>query len=356
MSIIALKKMQLQWRERKQLNVTQLPDLLKRMSKLLEEGYAFPHCIEMLVPYHVKNYQSMEEYVQAVLKGGGGPVQIMEIFGLDKQYLVAIQLAEITGNLSETLRQVAEQLHFHTEMKKKLIKVVSYPVALFIFLIALFIAFRTYFLPNMSSMVSSRAQGEETSSIQWATFFLHMPDYFLVLLFLLMLALFSVWQYIQRKRIDLQLNILFKIPLIGHFWRLLLTRQFARSLGSLLQTGFSLQQALDYLKVQHHQKQLAYVAERVQQRVIYGDSLQASVVLLGYFYPRFQQFVAHGEASGLLGRELMLYSELLDERIQAIIQIILAIIQPLMFIVIAVCVIAAYLSILIPMYNLLEFV
>lgn len=352
MPITALRNLQ----ERRQLTVSHLPDFLKRMSILLGEGYSFADCIEMLLPYHVKKYSYYEERIQKVLKDGGGSVRIMKLFGLEQQYLVAIELAEVTGDLRGTLSQIADQIHFHAETKKKLVKVLTYPTVLFVSLIGLFLVFRTYFLPNMSSMVSSRAQGEKTTSIEWATFFLHMPDYFVALGVVLVAGIVGLWLYIQRKRVDLQLNILFKIPLIGHFWRLLLTRQFARSLGSLLRTGVSLQQALEYLKSQPHQKQLAYVAERIQLRVIYGESLQASIFLCGYFYPRFEQFVAHGEASGLLGRELILYSELLDARLQMIVQTLLVFIQPLMFIVIAACVVAAYLSILIPMYSLLDFV
>lgn len=355
MSISVLEKIR-QYREQRQFTVKNLPDFLSRMSKLLEEGYTFAHCISMLLPYHVKFYTQVEERTEQILKGGGGPERIMALFGVETSYLVAIKLAEYTGDLAGTLEQIAEQIHFQTETKKKMVKVLMYPVLLFVFLVGLFIAFRMYFLPNMSSMVSSRAQGGETSSMQWAAFFLHMPDYFIVLAGMSLLLLFTFYMYIQRKRVDLQLSILFKIPLLGHFWRLVLTRQFARHLGNLLKTGFSLQQALAHLKNQPHHKQISYIAEQMQQRVIYGESLQATIRLMGYFYPRFEQFVAHGEASGLLGRELLLYSELLDARLQTIIQLLLTIVQPLLFIVIAICVIAAYLSILIPMYSLLEFV
>ena len=247
-------------------------------------------------------------------------------------------------------------MSFHAEMKARFVKVLAYPALLFAFLLSLFFAFRTYFLPNMSLMVSSRAQGQQTTSIQWAKFFLHTPDYFIGLGIILGLILFGLFIYVKRKRVDFQLIFLFKIPLLGHLWKLILTRQFARSLGNLLLTGFSLQQALEQLKQQQHQAQLAYVSEVVQKRIIFGDSLGHTVQVLGYFYPKFEHFISHGEASGLLGRELIIYCELLDNRLQSMIRFVMGIVQPLMFIIIAACVIAAYLSILIPMYDLLDFI
>lgn len=335
---------------------SELPTLLQRISTLLNEGYTFAHSIEMLLPYHVKQYEPLQQEISNILRGGGSVTQVFQLLSLDTQYLVSIELAEVTGKLSEAIGLVAKQLVFQQQAKMKLIKVMSYPLILFTFLIILFLAFRTYFLPNMSSVITSRVHSESSASIQWSTFFLHMPDYIIAVGMVLVIVLSIFVYYIRKKRIDLQLLLLFKLPLIGLFWRLFLTRQFARHLGNLLLAGFSLQKAFDHLKSQQHQKQIAYIAGSLQERILIGDSLERTVEVVGYFYPKFEHFIAHGEASGLLGRELILYCELLDEKLQKIIERILAIIQPLLFVIIAICVIAAYLSILIPMYDVIDFI
>lgn len=335
---------------------SELPTLLQRISTLLNEGYTFAHSIEMLLPYHVKQYEPLQQEISNILRGGGSVTQVFQLLSLDTQYLVSIELAEATGKLSEAIGLVAKQLVFQQQAKMKLIKVMSYPLILFTFLIIFFLAFRTYFLPNMSSVITSRVHSESSASIQWSTFFLHMPDYIIAVGIVLVIVLSIFVYYIRKKRIDLQLHLLFKLPLIGLFWRLFLTRQFARHLGNLLLAGFSLQKAFDHLKSQQHQKQIAYIAGSLQERILIGDSLERTVEVVGYFYPKFEHFIAHGEASGLLGRELILYCELLDEKLQKIIERILAIIQPLLFVIIAICVIAAYLSILIPMYDVIDFI
>ncbi|MEK4628065.1 MAG: competence type IV pilus assembly protein ComGB [Solibacillus sp.] len=339
-----------------QKSVADLATFLDRMSTLLSEGYTFAHCIEMLLPYHAKHYERVQQEITSILNSGGNATQVLQILGLEKQYLVSIELAELTGQLQETVLIVSKQLIFQRESKSKLLKVLTYPIILFLFITFLFFAFRTYFLPNMSSMVTTRATSEVSSSIQWSTFFLHLPDYIVGVTLITCFLLFLYFVYIRKKRIDLQLKLLFRLPFIGLFWRLVLTRQFSRVLGNLLMAGFSMQQAFEHLNNQQHQKQIAYVSEVLQKRVIWGESLASAVKQVGYFYPKFEHFIAHGEASGLLGRELILYCELLDERLQAIIRLLLGVIQPLLFIIIAICVIAAYLSILIPMYDVLDFI
>lgn len=335
---------------------SELPTLLQRTATLLNEGYTFANSIEMLLPYHVKRYEPVQQEITHILQSGGSITEVFQLLHLDKEYLVSIELAEMTGTLSESIQNVAKQLTFQQQAKAKLVKVLSYPLILFSFLIVLFLAFRTYFLPNMSSVVTSRVSDDVSSSIQWATFFLHMPDYIVGLSIIITCLLTVFILYIRKKRIDLQLNLLFRLPIISLLWRLILTRQFSRHLGNLLLAGFSLQHAFDHLKSQSHQKQIAYIAETLQHRILIGDSLTHAVKLVGYFYPKFEQFIEHGEASGHLGRELILYCELLDEKLKKIIERILSIIQPLLFIVIAICVIAAYLSILIPMYDVIDFI
>lgn len=341
---------------KERIQVVQFPQFLIRTSTLLKEGYTFAECIEMLLPYHLKNYSKWSTVIEQVFQDGAGSTKIFECLGMKRQYLLSIDLAEMTGNLSQTLYVVANQMQFAHETKNRIVKSLIYPTCLFILIVSLFIAFRLKFLPNIQQMMYSRAGYSETSSIQWSKFFLHMPDYIIMLSVGIVILLVLIGLYVSRKRIDIQLAILLKIPFIRYYWRLIITKQFARTLGELLLTGFSLQAALEHLMNQSHQKQIAYIASTIQQRVIYGDTLAQAVLLSGFFYPKFNHFIAHGEQSGLLGRELMLYVELLDSKLQNVIKMTTKTVQPMLFIIIAVCIVAAYLSILLPMYNMLDVV
>ena len=349
-----LKRILALCQRKERIRVVQFPQLLMRTSTLLGEGYTFAECIEMLLPYHLKDYSKWSTVMEQAFQDGAGPTKIFECMGMKRQYLLSIDLAEMTGNLPQTLYVVANQIEFAHETKNRVIKLLIYPTFLFMLIVGLFVAFRLKFLPNIQQMMYSRAGYSESSSIQWSKFFLHMPDYIITISVVVVSLLVSIGIYVSRKRIDIQLAIVLKIPFISYYWRLLITRRFSRTLGELLLTGFSLQAALEHLMEQSHQKQIAYIASTIQQRVIYGDSLARAVLLSNFFYPKFNHFIAHGEQSGLLGRELILYAELLDSKLQNGIKMITKTVQPMLFIIIAVCIVAAYLSILLPMYNMLD--
>ncbi|WP_042473807.1 competence type IV pilus assembly protein ComGB [Bacillus ndiopicus] len=354
MHILRIDSRLLQFAIRKKIRVKRLPELIERMSQLLQEGYTFADCITMLLPYHVKDFKYWQELIDSCFQKGQGVTVILRQLGVKPQFLIAIQLAEATGHLANTLQIVAQQMVFREKIKMRFIKILLYPILLFIFIISLFTAFRLYFLPTIEQMLHSRTTQVENSTVQWTKFFLHVPDYFIILAFCLSVIAIVALIYIRQKRVDLQLAILLKIPILRYFWTLIITRQFARSLGDLLVSGMSLQQSLLYLEQQELQPQLAYIAKRIGKRIIYGDSLAHTILLIGFFFPRFEQFIDHGEKSGLLGRELLIYADLLDQKLENIIQSTMQLIQPILFLVIAACIIAAYLSILLPMYKMLE--
>ncbi|RHW38497.1 type II secretory pathway protein [Lysinibacillus yapensis] len=336
--------------------IHQLPSFLNRLSTLLQEGYTFSDSIDMLLPYHVDDLEYWRTIVQEKLRNGENAINILQCFPIPKHFLIVIQISEESGKLAESLQTISQQLDFNEKMKKKIISLLTYPVLLSIFMIGIFFAFRTYFLPNITQIINTRTNSDSESSVFLSSLFLRLPDVFVIALLVLLTLVLASLLYIKRQEIHTQIKILMKIPFFNYFYKLHLTKQLAKALGDLLVGGFALQQALEILQSQQLNKILSYVANEIEKQVIYGESLSVAVFKLEWFFPNFEEFIKHGEKSGYLGRELLIYSELLDEKLQFFIKKGVSVMQPLFFIVIAISIIAAYLSILLPMYELIEII
>lgn len=329
--------------------------LLKKMSVLLEEGFTFSDSLFMLLPHHLKKDTGGEVKIRAQLRNGSSMTEVLRLLGYPKIYLMTILVSEEHGKTIQALKAVANQLEKKEQNRERLQKLLVYPAVLFVFLILLFFAFRTYFLPNMSFMMAN--QSSETSfDLTLSKLFLHLPDFFIVLgiSFISMLILFLIW--LKKKRVTSQILFLLKIPYINKHFKLQITRQISYELGGLIQSGMSMQEALELLKTQTLQPYLAKVAEILQKRIVYGESLSTAIQQEPYFYKGFYVHVLHGEQGGNLGRELQIYSEFLIERTENTIQRSLALVQPLLFVVIALCILGAYLAILLPMYKMMDLV
>ncbi|QCR32846.1 competence type IV pilus assembly protein ComGB [Lysinibacillus sp. SGAir0095] len=340
----------------KSMKVHQLPSFLNRISTLLNEGYTFSDSIDMLLPYHVDDPAAWRKIILEKLKNGEGSTEILECFLIPKHFLVAIKISEESGKLAQSLQTISKQMDFNEKMRKKLINLLSYPIFLSIFLVSIFLAFRTYFLPNITQILNTRTDATNNATVFISSIFLHLPDIFCLILVSTILLLTTFIIYIKKQHVQKQLSIMLKIPIINYFYKLNITNQLARTLGELLIVGFSLQQALTILQDQQLNKILAYVSEKIETQVIFGESLSTAVHNLGWFSAKFDEFIKHGEKSGYLGRQLLIYSELIEEKLQFFIKKGVSIVQPIFFIIIALSIIAAYLSILLPMYELIEII
>ncbi|MEK5232484.1 competence type IV pilus assembly protein ComGB [Lysinibacillus sp. FSL K6-0232] len=338
------------WRLREQ------AQFFNRLCVLMQEGYLFPQALAMLLPHHIESHQDVQRQIDDKLRQGVGVAGILETLQLSKQHLVAITVAENNGHMIEALEGIAKQLAVNEQTKKKLLKLLAYPIALTFFLLLLFFVFRTVFLPNIEKMTTSRTVESEPAAVALSNLLLHVPDVVIVVI-LLTLCLIGLCRLIlTRQPIAKQLTILLKIPFLQRYFRLTLTRQFAAYLGSLLQSGFSLQASLQILEEQQLQPFLQNLSQRIKERVIFGESLAQAVMMLAVFQKDFPIFIEHGEQSGYLGKELVLYSELLMDKQEHLLQKMLSLVQPSFFILIALCIVAAYMSLLLPIYHMIEIV
>ncbi|KOP70479.1 chromosome partitioning protein ParA [Lysinibacillus sp. FJAT-14745] len=351
-----IERIRLDYKKATKWRVREQARFFSRLSVLMQEGYLFPQAISILLPHHIEGHEEIQKLINEKLRQGVGVSGIFEALQLPKHHLVAIIVAENNGGMIETLKGVAQQMALSETTKKKLMKLLLYPIVLIIFLLLLFLVFRTIFFPNIEKMVTSRTVGTEEAGIALSKVLLHFPDALIVAGIAVICSIFIFHLYLKRRPIARQLNIILNTPLIRIYIRMSLTRQFAAYLGSLLQSGFSLQASLQILEEQRLQPFLQYLARCLKERVVFGDTLTQAVHLMTVWQKDFSIFVEHGEQSGYLGKELVLYSELLTEKQEQLLHKILAFVQPTFFIIIAMCIVAAYVSLLLPIYHMIELV
>ncbi len=333
----------------------QIPSLFYRMSTLLEEGYTFADAINMLLPYHVDNVEFWREKIQDQLRNGSNVVDILQSLAVQDKYLMGLKIAEENGEMALAFKNAAMQMEFNEKMLKKLINLLVYPIFLIVILTSIFIAFRKIFLPNLTEIITSRTN-ENISSLNVSKIFLHLPDFIFILTGITMFISILFSFYIRKQTIQEQIRIIMKIPIVNYFYKLQITRHFSNVLGGLIVGGFSLQHALAVIQEQQLNKTLSYVTMVIERNIKYGESLSTAVSIMDVFFPKFEVFIKHGEKSGYLGRELLIYCELLDEKLQSIIKTSISLIQPFFFLLIGLCIVVAYLSILLPMYKLIDII
>lgn len=330
-------------------------NFLEKFGSLLQEGYSFGDAVSMLTPHHLQHVENIEQTIANQLKSGKSLEDVLRFLGVDEHYLMTLFVAQQSGSVADGLFLIAKMMKKASKSKEQLIKLASYPMFLFFFLIVLFVCFRQFFLPNMEEMFKRRGS-ENQLELKISATLLHLPDFLMmVLLLLLFMALFFK-NYAAKKKAGERLLLYYKVPFFRRILQLQLTKQLAFELGTLLVGGLTLQTALSLLHKQPHQQLVAYTAHLFLQELAQGEALSDAILLNRYVHSAFYAFVIHGEQSGNLGKELLLLGEFMEERMGNRVEIALQIMQPVLFCIIALCILGAYISIMLPMYDMINYV
>jgi competence protein ComGB len=318
----------------------------------MDEGYTFHDSVRMLLPHHLDDPGGAEQVLERNLRAGEGPDKILKNIGFSSAILLPVGIAVSHGNLPEAIRTVSDRLRRRGRTMEKLRKATLYPAVLFGFISLLFILFRTLFMPNMEKMLAGR--GGEGEAMALSAFLLRIPDYLAGSVAVLAAACVIAYLVWSGKSAEVKLRVIHSVPILSRWVRMGHTSVFAREMGSLLGGGIPLQQAIGILAGQDEQSMLTFMTRTAENRILTGDPLHEAVRHAGGFMPDFPSFIRHGEEGGHLPREMLVYSELIDEKIGEESEKLIAIIQPVLFGILAVCIMGAYLALMLPVYSMVE--
>jgi len=169
---------------------------------------------------------------------------------------------------------------------------------------------------------------------------------------LLVLALVVLKRYRDtargRKHTD---SLILKAPLFGRLQLLIVTARFARTLGTLLESGVPLLKALDISRNLLTNRVLNEAIKTVTLRVQEGGSLATSLKETTVFPPMLGQLTAAGEKSGKLEEMLFRVADTYEHQTDLSMTGMLSLLEPLMILLMGGIVGFVVLAILLPIFE-----
>ncbi|MFC5603544.1 competence type IV pilus assembly protein ComGB [Sporosarcina koreensis] len=332
-------------------NIDNRASFLGRLSLLMQEGYTFHDGLVLLMPYHSKQYSELLELLELDLKNGLGVTDILRRLGFSSNVLLPVIIAELDGRIADALKGIAERMKQSEERKRKLRNLLLYPIILFFFLTIFLVVFRSYFLPNLQAMSVARNDTVNGFVSLLPLLVSRIPD-LMIGSGILIIITAGIGILIYRKLLPYRkIRFLLSIPFVGSLFSKWKTRDFSGEIGGLLQSGLSMQDALEVLVEQEVDPILSEIAETIKGHVIYGETFDNAILLTAGLRKELNTYAKHGSDTGHLGKELLLFSENLHAMIEEEMTRWLALMQPVLFTILAICILAAYLALLLPVYS-----
>lgn len=307
---------------------------------LYSSGFHLVEIVDFLDRSHLVESRLVSQ-MREDLSRGKSFSDMMAGIGFSDAVTTQLSLAELHGNLALSLEKISAYLENMRKVKKKLIEVSTYPLILLGFLVLIMLGLRNYLLPQMD------AQNIGTQLIS------SFPQLFLALgAGLVTFFLLGFLYYRKSGKINV-FRTLSHLPFGKGMIQTYLTAYYAREWGNLIGQGLELSQIFSMMQEQKSQlfqeigRDLAISLDR-------GQSFSETVSGYSFFKKELPLMIEYGEVKSKLGSELEIYAEKTWEDFFRRVHKAMNVIQPLVFVFVALVIVLLYAAMLLPIYQNME--
>lgn len=268
-------------------------------------------------------------------------------------YVSMVRAGETAGNLDEVLFRLADFMDNSAQLKSKVQGAMAYPIIMTVVGVVIMAILMVAVIPKITEIFEK--QGIELPLktqllVGLAGLF---SNYWWLLLLLAVLggAGFRAWLKTEegRRRWD---GMLLKAPLFGALLRQVAVARFARTMGTMLESGVPMLKTLDISKEVLGNVILMEAISDARTAVTEGESLGNTLRKTGHFPPAVIHMIGVGERSGTLEQMLLRVADAFDQEVDMKLQRFTSMLEPIMLVIMAGAVAFAVFAILEPLLEM----
>jgi type IV pilus assembly protein PilC len=276
-----------------------------------------------------------------------------ECFG--KMYVSMIRAGERAGTLDNILEQLAVYLEKTDAIKTRVRSALAYPVFVLVFAVMamLFLLFKI--VPTFESIYSDMGQElpRLTRIVMDVSSAIRTHALLSLGIVVVLVLLFITWARTRSGRYAID-SFLLNVPVFGPIVRRSVMSRFARTLGILLQSGLPVLEALELVKGAADNAVVERAVDRAKGLISAGQPITTSFRATGKFPEMLLQLMGTGEEAGELDAMLLKTSDFYDRQVEAAVQALTSLIEPLMIVLVGAMIGVVVVSMFLPVFHLGE--
>ena len=271
----------------------------------------------------------------------------------DELFVNLVQAGEVGGILDT----IMNRLSIYLEKRQKLIAQVRgamvYPAVVIVIAAAVMGVLLTFVIPAFEDMFTDFGGGPEAlpKLTRIVVAVSHGFVTYLPVIVVVLIGLVTTFIYTYRrpngKRFFHQLQL--KLPILGPVMRKIAVARFTRTLGTLLQSGVPILDALDICARTAGNVIIQEAVNHVRQRISEGSNMAEPLAATGVFPDMVVQMIAVGEQTGALDQMLSKVADFYEEETDIAVAALTSSLEPIMMVgvggMVGVVLIAMYLPI-----------
>lgn len=329
-------------------------NFLKCIGELLERGYSMSEAVQSSRFYMPDCRMEDINACYGSLKGGDSFFENLVKLNFDHQVISFVYFAEKHGGFAMAFQDASKMIHNKQETIKKLRKILSYPLFLLLFTFVLFFFVQSILIPKFNSIFLTMNINKNFFLLFVQSIGNVIPFLFALVLLLAVSSFLYYYLYFRKLDIIIQMNLLARVPYIGKMVRRYFSYLLSLQLSYLLSSGFSIYECLQFFEENKEQRLYSQIGRIAISRLKKGVRLDQAFMSFDFLDKELLQIIQHGQENGKLDQEFYYFGNHCFMQIEENIQKTMKVLQPTLYSVVGILIVSIYLSVLMPMFQLLD--
>ncbi len=275
----------------------------------------------------------------------------------NKLYVNMVRAGEASGELETSLERLAVFMEKAQRIAGRVKAALAYPMAVLIIAGLITTGLMYWVVPQFAEIFSEMLDGAELPGL--TQFVINASDairFHGLFVIIAIVVLFVLLRMIKRSRsggyaLDW---ILLKMPPVNHLTVRAAVARLCRTLGTLMNSGVSILQALQIVKDTSGNEVVARATQSIHDSVKEGESMARPMENSGVFPVIVVSMVEVGEETGALPDMLNRVADVYEEEVDRAVEGLTSLLEPIMIVFLAVIVGTIVLAMFLPLIRLID--
>lgn len=285
--------------------------------------------------------KNFNKIIGEIAKDVEGGMPLAEAFSkhpkaFNEIYVNMIRAGETGGILDEILKKLASQVEKDATIRKKIKSAMAYPTVIFSITILAFFGIMIFIIPKIGQIIKDLA-GPEAELPVYTQAMLSVSDFFraniIIILVMIIGGSILLKRYIATPKGKYRFHaFLLKVPVLKNIIIKIALARFARTFASLMAAGVAVLDALEVTGSAIGNKVIEAELKEAAKEVRNGKPLSEPLSKSPLFPAIVAQMIAVGEETGQIDTILLKVADFYEEEVDAVIDGLSAIIEPIMIV------------------------